>query len=313
MYRSVTISRDPLAHTYSIVARDPESGQMGVAVQSHYFCVGTLVPWAEAGVGAIATQAFASIDYGPDGLELMRKGLSAPEALETLLQQDEEREIRQVAMLDATGCVTVHTGTRCVAAAGHLKGEGFCVQANMMVDEGVWPAMRRAYEESTGELCDRLLAALEAAQAAGGDIRGQQSAAMVIVSGTRTPQSWHGRLFDLRVEDHPRPVEELRRLVTIRKAWLLFEQSQERLLAQRPAEAVSLFRQAIALDPDNIDLKFRGTAILFQAGELQQALALFREVFARQPAWAELVKRLAAVGQIPNDPALLSLILDQRS
>ncbi|MBX5449927.1 DUF1028 domain-containing protein [Thermogemmatispora sp.] len=313
MHRSSFLSCEPLAHTYSIVACDHASDQIGIAVQSHYFGVGSVVPWAEAGVGAVATQAFANTDYGPEGLALMRQGLSASQALERLLQRDEEREIRQVAMLDARGGVAVHTGQRCVAAAGHLSGNGFVVQANMMLNEGVWPAMKRAYEESTGDLCDRLLTALEAAQAAGGDIRGQQAAAMIIVSATRTPQPWRARLFDLRVEDHARPVEELRRLVTLRKAWLLFEQSNERLLAQRPAEAVALLRQAIALDPDNAELKFRGTAILLQAGEVPQALALLHEVFASNPAWTELVPRLAAVGLIPNDPALLTLILAQQA
>ncbi|WP_069802590.1 DUF1028 domain-containing protein [Thermogemmatispora onikobensis] len=313
MDRSSLLCCEPLAHTYSIVARDGASGQLGVAVQSYYFGVGNVVPWAEAGVGAVATQAFVNTDYGPEGLALLREGLSAAQALERLLQRDEEREIRQVALVDAQGGVAVHTGKRCVAAAGHLSGDGFAVQANMMVNDGIWPAMKRAYEESTGDLCDRLLAALEAAQAAGGDIRGQQAAGLVIVSGRRTEQPWRERLFDLRVDDHPRPVEELRRLATIRKAWLLFEQSNERLLAQRPDEAVRLFRQALALDPDNADLKFRGTAILLQAGEVPQALVLLREVFASKPGWAELVPRLAAVGLIPDDPELLTLILDQRA
>ncbi len=282
-------------------------------MQSYYFGVGNVVPWAEAGVGAVATQAFVNTDYGSEGLALMRQGLSAAQALERLLQRDEEREIRQVALVDAQGGVAVHTGKRCVAAAGHLSGDGFAVQANMMLNEGVWPAMKRAYEESTGDLCDRLLTALEAAQPAGGDIRGQQAAGLVIVSGRRTEQPWRERLFDLRVDDHPHPVEELRRLATIRKAWLLFEQSNERLLAQQPDEAVRLFRQALALDPDNADLKFHGTAILFQAGELPQALVLLREVFASQPGWTELLPRLAAAGMIPNDPELLTLILDQRA
>jgi uncharacterized Ntn-hydrolase superfamily protein len=303
----------PLAHSYSIVARDSASGQLGVAVQSYYFGVGGVVPWAEAGVGVVATQAFVNMDHGPEGLALMRQGLSAAQALERLLQRDEEREIRQVALVDAQGGVAVHTGQRCIAAAGHLSGDGFSVQANMMVKEDIWPAMKGAYEESTSDLCNRLLTALEAAQAAGGDIRGQQAAAMVIVSGRRTEQPWRERLFDLRVEDHPRPVDELRRLATIRKARLLFEQSNERLLAQRPDEAVRLFRQALALDPDNADLKFRGTAILLQAGEVPQALVLLREVFASKPGWTELVPRLAAVGLIPGDPKLLTLILDQRT
>jgi uncharacterized Ntn-hydrolase superfamily protein len=208
---------DPFVHTYSIVARDPRTGQIGVAVQSHYFSVGSAVPWAEAGVGAVATQAFANIDYGPQGLTLMRQGLNAAQALEILLQQDEEREIRQVALVDARGNVAVHTGGRCIASAGHATGDNFSVQANMMVDDSIWPAMKHAYERAEGDLADRMIAALEAAQEAGGDIRGQQAAAILIVSGEQQ-LPWHGRMFDLRVEDHPRPVEELKRLVSIRKA-----------------------------------------------------------------------------------------------
>ena len=304
---------DPFVHTYSIVARDPRTGHIGVAVQSHYFSVGSTVPWAEAGVGAVATQAFANIDYGPQGLALLRQGRNATQALEILLQQDEERETRQVALVDAQGHVAVHTGSKCIASAGYATGDNLSVQANMMVDGSVWPAMKRAYEEAEGDLADRMIAALEAAQEAGGDIRGQQAAAILIVSGERQQQSWQGRLYDLRVEDHPRPVEELKRLVSIRKAWLLFDQSNELALAQRYDEAVNLLRQAIELEPDIMELKFRGTSILFMAGEAPEALALLREVFAREPQWTELVPRLAAVGLMPDDPGLLKYILDQHS
>jgi uncharacterized Ntn-hydrolase superfamily protein len=303
---------DRLVHTYSIVARDPHTGQMGVAVQSHFFSVGSVVPWAEAGVGAVATQAFANADYGPEGLALMREGRNAERALETLLKGDEEREIRQVALVDAHGAVAVHTGYRCIPAAGHLTGDYFSVQANLMVNDSVWPAMKRAYEEARGDLADYMIAALEAAQAAGGDLRGQQ-AALLIVSGERQQKPWQGRLFDLRVDDHPRPVEELKRLVSLRKSWLLFERSNELARAQHADEAVRLLKQAIALQPDCAELTFRGAEILFLAGQPQEALAAFREVFAQESAWAEMVQRLAAVGLMPNDPALLKYILDQRS
>ncbi len=303
---------NPLVHTYSIVARDPYTGQIGVAVQSHYFSVGSTVPWAEAGVGAVATQAFANIDYGPEGLALMRQRRNSAQALEILLQQDEEREIRQVALVDTQGNVAVHTGSRCIASAGHATGDNFSVQANLMVNDSVWPAMKRAYEEAKGDLADRMIATLEAAQEAGGDIRGQQAAAILIVSGEQQQQSWHGRVFDLRVEDHPRPVEELKRLVSIRKAWLLFDQSNELALAHRYGEAVNLLRKAIELEPDITELKLRGTSILFMAGEAPEALALLRDVFAREPQWAELIPRLAAVGLMPDDPAVLKYILDQR-
>ncbi|HYB01295.1 MAG TPA: DUF1028 domain-containing protein [Ktedonobacteraceae bacterium] len=304
---------DNLVHTYSVVARDPYTGQLGVAVQSHFFSVGSIVPWAEAGVGAIATQAFANEDYGPEGLALMREGWNAEQVLETLLKGDEEREIRQIAMVDAQGSIAVHTGNKCIPAAGHVTGENFSVQANLMVNDSVWPAMKRAYEEASGDLVDHMIAALEAAQAAGGDLRGQQAAALLIVSGERQKKPWQGRLFDLRVDDHPRPIEELKRLVSIRKAWLLFEKSNELAHAQHIYEALSVLKQALALQPNLTELTFRSTEILFMAGQPQEALAAFREVFSKEPAWAEMLSRLAKAGLLPNDPTFLKYILDQRT
>ncbi|HEY8173386.1 MAG TPA: DUF1028 domain-containing protein, partial [Dehalococcoidia bacterium] len=195
--------------TYSIVARDATTGELGVAVQSRYFSVGSVVTWAEAGVGAVATQSLARMEYGPEGLELMRAGKSAREALDSLVAADGGSAVRQVAMIDASSNVATHTGERCIAAAGQIVGDGYSVQANMMVDDSIWPAMASMYEASRGDLADRMLAALDAAQAAGGDIRGQQSAAMLIVSGTRGEKPWDGRLLELRIEDHPRPLDEL--------------------------------------------------------------------------------------------------------
>ena len=304
---------DRLVHTYSVVACDPYTGQLGVAVQSHFFSVGSIVPWAEAGVGAVATQSFANADYGPEGLALMREGRNAEQALETLLKGDEEREIRQVALVDAKGTIAVHTGNRCIPAAGHMSGENFSVQANLMVNDSVWPAMKQAYEETSGDLADRMIAALEGAQEAGGDLRGQQAAAMLIVTGERQQKPWQGRLFDLRVDDHPQAIEELKRLVSIRKAWLLFEKSNELAHTQHVVEAVDMLKQAIALQPDLAELKFRGTEIMFLAGQPQEALAMFHEAFALEPVWAEMVPRMASIGLLPNDPTFLKYILDQRT
>src|ERR1044071_1764313 len=165
-------------HTFSIVARDPSTGELGVAVQSHWFSVGPIVPWAEAGVGAVATQSFVDPSYGKNGLELMRAGKSAPDTLKELLAKDEGREVRQVAMIDAQGRVDAWTGKNYIQAAGHIVGKNFSVQANLMLNDKVWPAMARAFENTKGDLADRMLAALDAAQAAGGDIRGKQSAAI---------------------------------------------------------------------------------------------------------------------------------------
>lgn len=204
--------------TYSIVARDPQTGDMGVAVQSHWFSVGSVVSWAEAGVGAVATQSFVDPAYGPLGLELMRAGKSAPEALAALLAADDQREVRQVGMVDATGGLATHTGTKCIPAAGSRIGSDFVVQANLMDRETVWPAMARAFESTRGDLADRLLAALDAAETEGGDIRGRQSAALLVVKGQASGAPWADRIFDLRVEDHLEPLQELRRLVLVHRA-----------------------------------------------------------------------------------------------
>jgi len=213
------MSRRPVA-TYSIVARDSTTGQLGVAVQSHFFSVGPIVPWAEPGVGAVATQSLVDPAYGPLGLDLMRMGRTAPEALKALVSADKDAEVRQVAMVDAHGNVAVHTGKRAIYAAGHQTGVQYSVQANLMEKSTVWAAMSKAYESSTGDLAERMLAALEAAEAEGGDIRGRQSAAILIVGpkNTNRPWTWGDRLFELRVEDHPNPVVELRRLVTLQRA-----------------------------------------------------------------------------------------------
>ena len=202
----------PARATFSIVARDPETGDLGVAVQSHYFSVGPIVPWAEPGVGAVATQSLVEVSYGPRGLQMMGSGRSAKQTLEELLSQDSNKEVRQVAMIDSRGDVAAWTGKRCIPAAGDHVGAQYSVQANLMSNETIWPAMAQAYETAKGDLAARLLAALEAGQRAGGDIRGQQSAAIVIVKGKRSNKPWADRVMDLRVEDSPHPIAELERL-----------------------------------------------------------------------------------------------------
>jgi uncharacterized Ntn-hydrolase superfamily protein len=297
-------------HTYSIVARDPATGQLGVAVQSHAFSVGSIVTWAEAGVGAVATQSLARLDYGPEGLALMRQGHTAQQALAERLTEDPGREVRQVAIVDASGGVAAHTGSQCIQPAGHIVGEGYSVQANLMLNDSVWPAMRQAYEGARGDLVDRLLAALDAAQAAGGDIRGQQSASLLVVEGTRKEKPYDGRLFELRVEDAPRPLQELRRLVQLKRAYMLSDEAERALTAGQPAAAAAAFQRAVELAPDLLELRFWAAAALFSAGHEPQALEMFREVFSHEPVWAELVPRLVAPGMLPNDPAAIQRILD---
>jgi len=236
--------------TCSIVARDPATGEMGVAVQSHWFSVGSVVPWAEAGVGAVATQSFVDPAYGPLGLELMRAGKSAPAALNALVSTDEDKAVRQVAMIDAEGRVAAHTGSRAIFAAGHHLGKQYSVQANLMEKPTVWPAMAKAFELAEGDLAERMLCALEAAEAEGGDIRGRQSAAIVVVRVASTGKPWEDRLFDLRVEDDQNPVAELRRLVWLQRAYQKLNEGDMWLTKKDFVKAIASYKQATTIVPD---------------------------------------------------------------
>jgi uncharacterized Ntn-hydrolase superfamily protein len=304
----------PLAHTFSIVARDPVTGDMGVAVQSHWFSVGSIVTWAEAGVGAIATQSFVDPAYGYKGLELMRGGMSAPDALRKLLAADAQREVRQVAMVDAQGRVDAFTGKLDIADAGHKVGAQFSVQANMMANAKVWPAMAAAFEATKGDLADRMLAALEAAQAAGGDIRGKQSAAILIVKAKSTGKPWAGadRLFDLRVEDHPAPIPELKRLIRLQRAYAHANRGDELVSEKKIDEALKEYAAARQLAPEILELPFWEAVTLTVVGRWAEAEPIFTRVFAKEPFWADLVQRLPAAGQLPDDKALIAKIVALR-
>jgi uncharacterized Ntn-hydrolase superfamily protein len=271
--------------TYSIVARDVDTGELGVAVQSHYFSTGSVVPWLEAGVGAVATQSMVEVSYGPLGLELLKAGRSPSEALRGLVAADPGEDRRQVAIVDATGRVAVHTGARCIAEAGHVSGDGFSVQANMMTNATVPDAMAAAFTAASGSLAERLLDALDAAEAEGGDIRGRQSAALVVVAGQPTPRPWE-RVIDVRVEDAVDPLRELRRLVALKRAYI----------GQAPATT---------LGEANPELVFWQGVTLATAGQVDEALPLLRQAYAVGPGWAELLRRLPASGLFPDDPELI--------
>lgn len=296
-------------HTYSIVARDTLTGELGVAVQSHWFSVGTLVPWAEAGVGAVATQSFVDVSYGPLGLELMRAGKTAGQALESLLASDPGRDLRQVAMVDARGGVAAHTGARCIQSAGHRIGQSYSVQANLMRNGTVWSAMSSAYESSTGDLAERLLAALEAGEAAGGDIRGSQSAAILIVGPSPEGAVRQSRRMDLRVEDHPKPVAELRRLIRLHRAYERMNQGDLAVEHGDIDGALRHYSAAEELVPQNLEMRFWHAVALVNAGRLDDSLPLFRTVFEADDSWAELIPRLPASGTLTADEAALSRIL----
>jgi uncharacterized Ntn-hydrolase superfamily protein len=293
-----------LAHTYSIVARDSLTGQLGVAVQSHYFATGAVVSWAEGGVGAVATQSFVDPSYGKLGLDLMRAGRTAPDALAGLVAADPGREVRQVAMIDAKGRTAAHTGARCIAEAGHVTEDGFSVQANMMERATVWPAMAEAYRRGSGELADRMLAALDAAEAEGGDIRGMQSAALLVVAGGATGEVRAGVLFNLRVDDHPEPLRELRRLAAVARAYQHSEAADRAFALGDIDGGVREYCTAEELIGDNPEMRFWHAVALVNAGRLDDAMPLFREVFTRDRRWFRLAERLPAAKQLPPDPTL---------
>jgi len=302
-----------LAHTYSIVAYDAAAQQLGVAVQSHYFSVGSVVPWLEPGVGAVATQSFVEVSYGPLGLALLKAGKTPAQALAALTAADPKQDRRQVGMVDIHGNVAAHTGARCIQAAGHRVGDGYTVQANLMARATVWDAMAAAYEQTRGDLAERMLVAMEAAEAEGGDIRGRQSAALVVIDAAPTGKPWDARRFDLRVDDHAEPLVELRRILNVRRAYHAWDQVEAALVGEdvgeaQVAAALAAFRAAPDLMPENPEGVFWFACALVNAGQVEAALPHFRQVYAVQPVWRELTPRLAAAGLLPEDAALLAQI-----
>lgn len=306
---SQSISQSIPVHTYSIVAFDQETGELGVAVQSHWFSVGFLVPWAKAGVGAVATQSFVKVDYGPHGLKLMEEGMSADAALQKLVSEDEGEAVRQVAMIDVKGNVAAHTGSKCIYAAGHQIGKNYSVQANLMENETVWPAMAKAFENTEGDLADKMMATLDAAEAEGGDIRGKQSAAMLIVTGEPTGVPWKDTVLDLRVEDHPKPLEELRRLIRINRAYRHANKGDHYLELEDIEKALAEYEMAAHYYPENPELSFWSAITLASKGQLDKALPIFRDVFNREPRLRKLTPRLVDSGLLPDDPELIETIM----
>jgi uncharacterized Ntn-hydrolase superfamily protein len=297
--------------TYSIVARDAETGRLGVAVQSHWFSVGSVVSWAEAGVGAVATQSFAERSYGPLGLELMRRGRSAPEALETLVRADTDRAVRQVAFVDTKGRVGVHTGDGCIREFGHETGDDFSVQANMMERDTVWSAMATAFRTAEGDLPERLLAALAAAQGEGGDIRGMQSAAMLVVEAEPTGTEWHDRVIDLRIEDHARPVDELARMLRLWRAYGHAERAEELELVPDLEGAMRERFTSLEMVPDHPELAFWAAVAMAGAGQLDDARRTIAVAHAAGPGWAELLRRVVADGQVELDDDAVAALLER--
>jgi len=293
------------AGTYSIVAYDKEAGQIGVAVQSHWFAVGALVAWAEAGVGAVATQSFIEPSYGPSGLNLMRSGKSAPETLAVLLAEDAMKDVRQVAMIDTNGKADAFTGASCVDDASHIVGHHFSVQANMMENKGVVPMMKKTYLGSSGDLAERLLLTLEAAEIAGGDIRGRQAAAMIVVKSEGTDNYTSDRVFDLRVDDHPQPLDELRRLVNVGRGYQHMNRGDDVFTQGNFSEAVIEYKRSADMLPGLIEAKFWQAVALTAGDRIEEARSIFSEVFSQEPQWRKMVTRLPKAGILPDDENLI--------
>lgn len=306
--------RDPLAHTFSIVARDPATGEMAVGVQSHYFSVGSIVSWGQSGVGVVATQSFVNPAFGPDGLWLMEGGKTAAEALDILIETDPGEAGRQVALLDAQGQVAAHTGSSCIRYAGHHVGENYAVQANMMLNEQVVPAMARAFEESSQlPLAERVVLAMQAGQEAGGDIRGKQSAALLVVAGEAAEHPSKDKRIDLRVEDHREPIKELGRLLSMHRAYRYVDQGDVAITAGRMEEALEAYAAAEALFPDNLEMKYWKAVGLANQQMMDEALPIFETVFSADEHWRELTRRLPDAGLLEVPEEDLERILELKT
>jgi uncharacterized Ntn-hydrolase superfamily protein len=307
-YQRANIAMRP-AHTYSIVARDPATGQLGAAVQSHWFSVGADVIWAQPGVGAVATQSFIEVSYGPNGLAMMADGKDANTTLQSLLAKDSHQDVRQIGMIDALGNTAAHTGNKAIHAFCDLQGENFSVQANLMENASVCEAMAAAFTSATGDLAARMMAALQGAQSVGGDIRGKQSAAMLVVKGSKGTPLWQGRVVDLRVEDNPQPLEELSRLLHVSRTYSKMTEGDNFMTQGKIEEALGAYAQAEVMMPDNHEAIFWHAATLAAVNRVDESLPLFKKAFAMHPLWRDLVPRLPASGLLPDDKALINKIL----
>lgn len=302
--------QDEFAHTFSILARDAETGDMAVGVQSHWFSVGTSVPWAKSGVGVVATQSFVDKRYGYEGIELLKKKHTPEEALNTLLEQDKNSAYRQVALLNTKGEIAVHTGEKCVAAAGHKVGDNFVVQANMMLNDSVVERMYQAFAlNSHLPLPERIIATMHAAQETGGDIRGKQSAALIVVAGEKPENPWDDRLIDLRVDDHQNPIEELGRLLNTHRAYEYMSEGDTAMENKDPEAALIAYEKSEKLLPNNLEMKFWKSVAIVNSGNVKKAVPLFERIFSIDKSWQNLLKRLPEAGLLEVEPEALKYLL----
>ncbi|UAB85094.1 DUF1028 domain-containing protein [Zunongwangia sp. SCSIO 43204] len=309
--QNANIDKEAFAHTFSVVAKDPRTGEMAVAVQSHWFSVGSLVSWGKSGVGVVATQSFVNPAYGPNGLKLMGGGMSAKDALDELVSQDEGRDYRQIAFLDVKGNVAAYTGKLCVESAAHIEGENFSVQANMMLNDKVVPAMAEAFKSNGAlPLAERMVEVLKAAQNAGGDIRGKQSAALIVVGPKKVENPWEEKKIDLRVDDHQNPIQELERLLKTARA---YEHMNKGDLAVEKGDidiALEEYGTAEEMFPDNLEMKFWKAVALANSDRLEEALPVFAEIFEQDENWREMITRLPKAGLLELTEAEIDQITD---
>jgi uncharacterized Ntn-hydrolase superfamily protein len=289
--------KEPFAHTFSIVCRDEKTGEMAVGVQSHWFSVGTVVSWGQAGVGVVATQSFVDKSYGTKGLALMQQGKPAADVLATLLQSDQGRDVRQVAMIDSNGNIAAHTGKNCIDFAGHLVGKNYSVQSNMMLNNKVCPAMANAFESSVGKpLAERVLLALQAAQAVGGDIRGKQSAAILVVAAHSSSKPWDDRLLDLRVDDHANPLGEMQQLLRLFRAYEFMNTGDLEVEKNNMPAAMDAYQAAMKMFPANLEMQYWTAITLANNNEVLKAANMLQKIYKKDANWKELTKRLPKVG-----------------
>lgn len=293
--------RDDFAHTYSIVAFDENTSEMAVGVQSHWFAVGKVVPWVKAGVGAVATQSFVNIDYGVKGLEMLENGMPLGNVLEDILKNDKSAAIRQVAMMNSNGEVIAYTGEQCIAEASHYIGKHFSVQANMMANDKVIPAMVNAFEKNSQlPIAERVLAALKAAQEAGGDLRGMQSAALVVVDAKVTKEmNPNEKKIDLRVDDAANPIAELERLLVVHRAYEYMNEADIALENKNFSKALTLYKQAEKLQPNNIEIQFWKALAMMQSSEKKQGIRAMKKIISKHSNWQHLLYRLVEVDVVP--------------
>ena len=309
VYSQVYDRKEPFAHTFSIVARDSATGDMAVAVQSHWFSVGAVVSYAKAGVGVVATQSFVDKSYGTNGLHLMAQKIPANEVLQTLLKKDSGREVRQVAMIDRNGIVAAHTGKNCIDYAKHIAGDNFSVQSNMMLTNNVCEAMAKAFKESYGQpLANRVLAALNGGQAAGGDIRGKQSAVILVVSGNPNVEEWNERLVDLRVDDSSEPLKEMDRLLRLHDAYEHMNNGDLAVEKNDMSKAMDEYNAAMKMFPENVEMKYWTAITLANNQQVDKAVSMLQEIYKKDANWRELTKRLPKVNLLTVSPEALKLL-----